>query len=139
LSDTPQLGIEVSLNLQVEVMAMLNRVATFAALLLGMSACSSGLFNVDPGYDGKKDSQGNSVLLDTNRNWQDWVELVDLQIKSEIAGSSAPGFATWDEKWSRQLRAIEKSQENAPRYIDYILDKRRQAGLPDLVGYQPPR
>jgi len=44
----------------------------------------------------------------------------------------APGYKTWNEKWIWQIRAIEKGQENAPKYINHIIELRRRAGLPEL-------
>lgn len=109
-------------------------------ILMGasMAGCGRGIFNTEPFVDAQKDAQGNTILLDTNRNWQDWREAIDPQIRAEISGRSAPGFPTWNEKWVRQLQAIEKTQENAPKYIAYIIDARRRAGLPELEGYPPP-
>jgi len=36
------------------------------------------------------------------------------------------------------LFALESSQENAPKYIAYIIESRHRAGLPPLEGYPPP-
>lgn len=122
-------------------MSMIRCVQLLAAVILmgvGMTGCGRGIFNTEPFVDAKNDEGGNTVLLDTDRNWQDWLEAVDPQIRAEISGRDAPGFPTWNEKWVRQLLAIERSQENAPKYIAYIIESRRRAGLPELEGYPPP-
>lgn len=102
-----------------------------------MSGCGQGLVNTDPFVDAKKDEHGNVTLLDTPRNWRDWREAVDPQIRAETLGRNPPGFATWNEKWVQQLHALNSGQENAPKYIAYILEARRRAGLPELEGFPP--
>lgn len=110
-------------------------------LLLGVMLAGCGMtgngsiFNTEPYTDTVKDANGRSIAADTQRNWEKWRGLVDPQIASEIAGAKAPGFPTWNEKWVRQLRHIDSSQENAPKYIAYIIESRRKAGLPELEGY----
>ena len=105
---------------------------------IGMMGCNGGLFNTEPFVDTTTDAQGNRLLADTQRRWQDWREAIDPQIRAETSGRNAPGFPTWNEKWVRQLLALEKSQENAPKYIAYIIESRRQMGLPELEGYSSP-
>jgi len=109
-------------------------------LLMGgnMSGCGRGIFNTEPFTDTTKDVHGRAIAADTARNWQEWREVVDPQLAAESMGRKPPGFSTWNEKWIRQLRAIEKTQENAPKYIAYIVEARRRAGLPELEGYPPP-
>lgn len=109
-------------------------------LLMGcsMSGCGRGIFNTEPFTDMTRDAQGRSIAADTPRNWEFFRELVDPQISSEVQGQRPPGFPTWNEKWLRQLRHIESGRENAPKYIAYIIESRRRAGLPELEGYPPP-
>ena len=110
------------------------------AVLLGvsMSGCGRGIFNTEPFVDARKDEHGNTVLLDTDRNWQDWRDAVDPQIRAEVSGRNTPGFPSWNEKWVAQLLAIERTQEDASNYIAYIIESRRRAGLPELEGYALP-
>jgi hypothetical protein len=110
-------------------------------LLMGVSVpgCGGGLFNTEPFVDSNRDEHGNVILLDTDRNWEDWREAIDPQIRAEAAGRSPPGAATWNESWILILSALQKSQENAPKYIKYILEERRRASLPELEGYPPER
>lgn len=107
------------------------------ALLVGcnMSGCNRGVFSKEPFVDKTTDAQGNSVAADTPRNWQEWREEIDPQLRAEATGKRPPGYQTWNEKWVRQLQAIETTQENAPKYIAYIIEERQRAGLPGLVGY----
>ena len=85
--------------------------------------------------DAHTTADGKRMLLDTPRNWEFWRRLVDPQLASEAAGGRPPGFATWNEKWVKQLRSIDESQENASKYTSYIIEHRRLAGLPELTGY----
>ncbi len=103
-----------------------------------MSGCSRGVFNTEPFTDTTRNAQGHSIAADTARNWEFFRELVDPQISSEAQGKRPPGFSTWNEKWLRQLQHIESGRENAPKYIAYIIESRRRAGLPELEGYPPP-
>ena len=109
------------------------------ALLMGcnMSGCGRGIFNTEPFVDTTTDVQGQRVAADTPRNWQEWRWDIDPQIAAEAAGKRPPGFPTWNEKWVRQIRAIEKTQENAPKYIAHLIEARRHANLPELEGYPP--
>lgn len=111
-------------------------VGTFLLLLImgyGMSGC--GIFNTEPSADWGESPDGREILLDTARNWRDWREVIDPQLRAELSGHDAPGGVEWNESWILILRAIEKTQENAPKYIAYIIESRRRAGLPELEGY----
>jgi hypothetical protein len=107
--------------------------------MLGASVvgCGGGLFNTEPFVDSVRNEQGSVVILDTQRNWQEWCEAIDPQIKAEAAGKTPPGFETWNEKWLRMLSALQETQENAPKYISYILEERRRLDLQELEGYPP--
>jgi len=110
-------------------------------LLMGwnMSGCGRGIFNTEPFVDAKKDEQGRSVLLDTARMWAEFTEIVDMRIASEKRDGKPPGVRTWNEHWVDQIKTLgDGGQENAPKYIAYIIESRRRAGLPELEGYPPP-
>jgi len=83
------------------------------------------------------DAQGQHILADTPQNWQQWRSVIDPQIADELAGEESP-LNTWKQNWIQQIENFEKIQENAPRYIDYIIESRRRAGLPELE-YNPPQ
>lgn len=110
------------------------------AISVGSSSagCDNGLLNTKPMADYKKDEKGDVTLLDTERNWNDWREVVDAQIESEVAGAQPPGFSSWHEKWLQQLESIERVQENSDKYVRYIVETRKKAGLSDLEGYSDP-
>jgi len=101
-------------------------------ILIGCNMSGCGIFNTEQMFDITTDAQGQRIAADTLRNWQTWRSLVDPQLENEKMKKRAPGFPTWNEKWIRQIRAIEESQENSPKYINYIIESRRRAGLPEL-------
>lgn len=100
-----------------------------------ISACG-GLFNTEAIVDAKHDSNGNLILLDTPRMWDDWTDSVDRGVENERAGRRPPGGApSWNDVWLTTIAANRASRENAPKYIAYIVKARREAGLPELQGY----
>lgn len=104
-------------------------------ILVGCGMSNGGsIFNKEPFVDAKKDAQGNVVLLDTPRMWRDWQADVDRAVANEVAGSRpGGGIASWNAQWLRVIDA-NNGRENAPKYIAYIIDSRRKAGLPELEG-----
>lgn len=121
-------------------MSGLRRVQMLIIVLMvgcSVSGGGRGILNTEPFTDTTRDAQGRSIAADTARNWEFFRVLVDPQISSEAQGKRPPGFPTWNEKWLRQLRHIESGRENAPKYIAYIIESRRRAGLPELEGYPP--
>ncbi|WP_147455584.1 hypothetical protein [Solilutibacter pythonis] len=91
-----------------------------------------GIFNKESFVDVKKDERGNVILLDTPRMWRDWQADVDRAVANEVAGSRPRGgMVSWNAQWLRVIDA-NKGRENASKYITYIIDSRRKAGLPDL-------
>jgi hypothetical protein len=113
--------------------------SAFLAVLLFcgfiMSGCSNRSFAGESFADSKRDESGNVVLLDAPRMWSDWRQAVDRAVESEKAGRGpGGGITSWNAQWLRVIRN-NQDRENAPKYIAYIMDARRAAGLPELVGY----
>lgn len=116
-------------------------IAFFLLLLVvgcSMSGFGRGIFNTEPFVDTTKDGRGRSIAADSPRNWRDWREQIDPQLEAEAAGRRAPGGVAWNESWLLIFQALESTQENAPKYIAYIIEWRRCAGLPELESYPPP-
>lgn len=106
-------------------------------ILIGCHMTGCGIFNTEPFVDAKKDAQGRSVLLDTPRMWQYFTVTVEHQVARERDKERPPGVNSWEEHWFGVINHIESgAQENASKYVDYIIDARRRAGLPELEGYQ---
>lgn len=122
-------------------MNMIRRAQLLVAVILmgvSMSGCGRGILNTEPFVDAKKDEHGNVVLRDTPRMWQDWCDEVDRAVSNEVAGRRpGGGITSWNVQWLRVISA-NSDRENAPKYIAYIIESRRRAGLPELEGYPPP-
>jgi hypothetical protein len=90
----------------------------------------------DSGFDFTRDAQGNKIIADTPRMWRDFTEGVDRSIANEVAGINRNGGRTWNEAWLSTIRYNQTGREHPQKYIDYIIERRRKAGLPELVDYQ---
>ena len=99
-----------------------------------MNGCS--IFNTEPFVDSHYDEKGNVILEDTLRNWQEYVTYsVDPRIVEEINGEAPDaGEATWNDYWLSRIQSIPANRENREKYVNYIIDRRRQEGLPELVN-----
>lgn len=117
-------------------MKRLTVVALAGSVVLAGCVMAGSIFNTEPFVDAKKDANGKVILLDTPRMWRDWTQGVDRGIADESVGKRPPaGAKTWNESWLRAIAANQKARENAPKYIAYIVEQRRKAGLPELAGY----
>ena len=116
------------------------KIARVLLLLLGLvdvSGCGgSPVANVfsDSGIDSMRDAQGNVILLDTPRMWRDFVQTTEIAIKNERTGRNY-GPRSSNDEWLRVIQHIKLRNEHPQKYIDYIIEQRRRAGLPELVGY----
>lgn len=104
-------------------------------LVLVLAGCNRKLFSNEPFIDAKRDAQGNVVIRDTLRMWQDFTGSVDRDVEREQAGvRPSGGTPTWNQHWLLRMKAYSTDQENAPKYLAYIVEARRKAGLPELSG-----
>ena len=108
-------------------------------LLLFWTVVAGGcsLFNTEQPLDRTVDEKGNLLVADTERMWNDFLEIVDIRVAHEVAGWDPPnGAKSWEEfylGWFNDIRAL---QENAEKYVEYIIRARQMHGLPDLKGYE---
>ena len=80
--------------------------------------------------------EGTVIAPDTEDNWWQFTHVVGGYIRDESNGVHPPGgLASWNDLWLDVIRAHRESQQNSERYVRYIIDERREAGLPDLPGY----
>jgi len=93
---------------------------------------SCGVFNTEPMLDTHRDAEGNIIVEDTPRMWAYWKDNVDHAVAKEVSGRM-PGGGTdsWDTHWQRVF-AANSDRENAEKYMSYVIDTRRAAGLPEL-------
>lgn len=106
----------------------------FSVVLASALMSSCGIFNTEPFVDAHRDDEGNVVLEDTPRMWRRFVESVESPISREITGEKPEaGAKSWNEYWLRRIELQPSNRENRQKYVDYIIERRRQAGLPDLT------
>ena len=100
-----------------------------------MSGCSYGIFNTEPYVDSHRDEKGNVVLEDTPRMWHGYIDSVEHRIAREVEGEAPEaGIKTWNDYWLWRIEIFPQTHENRDKYINYIIDRRRQEGLPELVN-----
>jgi len=99
-----------------------------------MTASNNSIFNKESFVDTKINKQGNLELEDTPRMWASFTETVDFRVANEVSGKRPEaGKKTWDEFWLWQIEKNKTGRQNSSRYIKYILNKRRDEGLPELL------
>jgi hypothetical protein len=117
-----------------------------AVLLVGsllaigyFAGCGSCLSLFEPMGDYGRDDQGNVRRLDTQKNWEFHQMTVGMHVDLERAGEPAPGAMSWNMFWRYRI-AAHQTTENKDKYIAYIVESRRAAGLPELdfEGELPP-
>lgn len=121
----------------------MRRIAVVTLVLCGMLiSCGMTRFILGPfGFlldgapvDRARDANGNEVLLDTPKTWAYFTSIFELMIADEKAKNFAPGHISWSEYWLMRIHYMEdKSWENGYKYIDYIVQRRRKSGLPELI------
>ena len=74
-----------------------------------------------------------TVLPDTGTRWRAFTRINDGHVSAETAGSSPPGNAgSWFAYWFALGELLNANQTNAERYLQYIVDARKNGGLPAL-------
>ena len=83
-----------------------------------------------------KTVDGKTYLRDTPRTWKYLKSEIDEGIASELKGESPGGsFKSWNDARVHGIRhfRISGEIENPEKYIAYLIDQRRKAGLPEIV------
>ena len=105
-------------------------IVSFAVIIGGCS-----ILNTEPYVDSHLDESGNIVLEDTPRMWSEYVFSVDPRIAKEVEGLAPEAWIkTWNDYWLWRIEIFPQTHENRDKYINYIIDRRRQEGLPELVN-----
>ena len=87
-----------------------------------------------------KTADGKTYLRDTPRTWAYLTKETDDGIALELKGKSPMGgLKSWNEGWGRGIRHLRNSGEveHPEKYIAYIIEQRRKAGLPEIVFPAP--
>ncbi|WP_199701571.1 hypothetical protein [Jiangella rhizosphaerae] len=85
------------------------------------------------GIDITFDDDGRVLIADTDAEHDGAFEDYDRTIAMEARGHVLSNGWTWNQRWLNTFRNIRSSSENPEPRIDYIVVRRREAGLPDLV------
>jgi hypothetical protein len=106
------------------------------ALLVGLVFLTG--CEIVPSYqpvDYGKTRDGKSFIRDTPRSWNYFKEDTDKAIASELKGvAPGGGMKSWNDNWVRVIRNIRNGgQENPERYVAYIVHRRRELALPEIV------
>ena len=104
-------------------------------------ACLPGCTAVPPydEVDYGKTADGKTYLRDTQRTWSVLSRETDEAIARELKGKPPGGaMKSWNENWLRVIGNIrEGKQENPEKYVAYIVEQRRRAGLHEIVSPEP--
>lgn len=85
------------------------------------------------GIDIAFDDDGRVLIADTDAERQGAFEAYDHTIAMEARGHVLSNAWTWNRRWLNTFRNIRSSTQNPEPRIDYIVARRREAGLPDLI------
>jgi len=103
---------------------------------MALVACTGLSSLSDSGIDATHGANGKVTLLDTPRMWDQFRLFTNISIQNELAGSTHwGGYKSANDAWVHTIHVIETGNENPQKYINYIIETRRAAGLPALVGY----
>lgn len=104
-----------------------NAILSIMLLIVAGTACSGGLI---------------VTSKEREREWRqfrDDVAAITIKgrIDNEIAGKQPPGgIGAWNKYWIKMIGGLEGDPRDQ-KYIDYIIQRRHEAGLPPLDGYPP--
>ncbi len=80
-------------------------------------------------------ADGKVILKDNQVQWEFFTAGMDAEIQGELSGNRPPGgYPTWNDRWLGSVKSLRSNQENHEKYIDYIIQKRREKGLRELDG-----
>ena len=86
----------------------------------------------------RKLPDGTWYMNDTPSLWSKFQRSMDFYIDDEVKGlNPSGGYSDWNDFWKARIDAVSpRRQENSQKYVYYIVEMRRRAGLPELHNYQ---
>lgn len=102
-------------------------------LLVGIIASKMSSFDKS---NYMEDEHGNIVLLDTSAMRAGSSSAYDSTIQMELRGHKLSNGESWNDAWLRTISSIRQHTHNPEWYIQYIIEQRRKAGLPELEGLE---
>lgn len=81
-----------------------------------------------------KTQDGKRYIRDTQRTWRFYIDFIERAIQDELNGKSpGAGFKSWNEVWVSSINTKRNGdQENPEKYVSYIVQRRRELGLPEI-------
>ena len=82
-----------------------------------------------------KNSFQESVKLYTSRSGSMlgmFAQVIDDHVRDEKDGRTASGFESWEEFWANSIKNMKRYPDTAEKDIQYVIQARKRAGLPDL-------
>lgn len=118
----------------------MKRIIRFTALAFAFSTQLSFACTDDTDSEVSSVDEGTVIAPDTPDNWWQFTRVVESEARNERSGGRPPGgLGSWEQRWLHMIRSHKESQENYEKYVRYIVDTRRELGLPDLPGYDHER
>lgn len=110
------------------------------ALIIACGACllfAAGCELMPPYQmvDYRKTPDGKVIIRDTPRSWGYHVDQAERAAKEELSNvAPGGGFKNWNEAWVSTIKGLRNGEhENPEKYVDYIVERRRALGLPEIV------
>jgi hypothetical protein len=102
-----------------------HRVVGFGVMALLAVGCGSVAATYDP-------ATGQKTVRRLNGEWDEFTTLTDFEVHRESRGETPnAGIKTWKEYWEWRFSALRQYEKDPQKHIDYIKQRRLQAGLPD--------
>jgi hypothetical protein len=104
------------------------------SIIFLLNSCSFLNILSPSAYQLIRDGDGNKILRDTKSHRDEFKSTVDFHIGCEIKKYPATGSKShsWRVFWMNRIKFIRNGSENPQWYINYILEARRAARLPEL-------
>ncbi|MFC4598082.1 hypothetical protein [Cohnella hongkongensis] len=116
------------------ILWILGSLAAVAVLLVTAAGTYAALKGRGNELDVRRDEHGNVILLDTPSMRIGAASAYDQTIEMEKRGHVNSDGMSWNDRWLGTICSIRKNTENPEWYVQYIIDQRRKAGLPELEG-----
>lgn len=119
------------MNVILWILGLIAAVAIIFVAAVGTYAVLKGKANE---LNTRRDVNGNLILLDTPSMRAGAASAYDQTIEMEKRGHVNSDGVSWNDRWLGTIRSIRKNTENPEWYVQYIIEQRRKAGLPELEG-----
>jgi hypothetical protein len=106
-------------------------------LMMGLlSMFLSGCWVIPPHHsvDFGETSDGRTIMRDTPRTWEEIHDVMERHLLDEYRGLRPQGgYESWDTFWMNLFTVRrDGAQENPEKYVAYIVQRRRELGLPEI-------